>query len=132
MDDWETPKWLLDIAFPNGFFDPCPLRGTGGLEREWPTDRPVFINPPYSNPRPWVARAYLHGGPVALLLPISPESEWWEFYHDKFKVTPISVRLRFRGYWDKSQRALSGDGAMKERKAPFRGITFCVAWWWKP
>jgi len=98
-DNWATPKWLLRLLFQDGdYFDPCPLggkeRGPDGLESWWPNGRPVFINPPFSNPLPWVRRAAAHDGPVTLLLPVDPTTKWWT-YADGFEVILIGSRLHF-------------------------------------
>jgi hypothetical protein len=94
-DGWATPKWLLEVMFPRGgYFDPCPLDGSHGLEIDWPQDRVVFINPPFSDPLPWVRRAVEHRGEVVLLLPIDPTTKWW-VYSEHFKVTLIGSRLHF-------------------------------------
>lgn len=94
-DDWATPKWLLALMFPEGYYyDPCPLGGSGGLEAEWPTVATVYINPPFSNPLPWVRRAAEHPGPVVLLLPVDPTTRWWT-YSEGFEVTLIGSRLHF-------------------------------------
>ncbi len=98
-DNWRTPGWLLDILFPDGrYFDPCPinpsgLRASDGMG-EWPTDRPVFLNPPYSDPAPWLKRASEHTGPVVCLVRCDPSASWWS-YSEGFKVTLIGQRLRF-------------------------------------
>jgi len=101
-DHWSTPKWLLELLFDGRpFFDPCPLmskedglKANDGLGR-WPTDRPVFINPPYSDPAPWVRKGRSHPGPVVLLLKCDPSTRWWQESVDAFRVTLIGVRLRF-------------------------------------
>src|SRR2546421_2738438 len=55
----------LELIFPDGdFFDPCPIGANDGLHCHWPDDQVVFINPPFSNPLPWVRRASSHPGPV--------------------------------------------------------------------
>jgi hypothetical protein len=100
-DDWRTPPWLLDLLVDGrAFFDPCPanpdgLRGNDGLLSEWPSDRLVFVNPPYSDPGPWVAKAAAHLGPIVLLLPNDPTTEWWQAYATLFRVTPLGQRIRF-------------------------------------
>jgi DNA N-6-adenine-methyltransferase (Dam) len=99
-DDWLTPPWLLDLLFPDGrFFDPCPRNPDGLRENDglgaWPVDQPVFMNPPYSSPGPWVRKAAGHPGPVVLLVPNDPTTEWWQAYQSKFKITLIGQRLRF-------------------------------------
>lgn len=95
-DHYATPKWLLEILFPDGkYFDPCPLQPQAdGLAGQWPTDQPVFINPPFSDPLPWVRKAAGHSGPVVLLLQVDPTTKWWT-YAEGFRVTLIGSRLHF-------------------------------------
>ncbi len=60
-DDYRTDQWILNL-FPN-FFDPCPFKGIhlkhNGLHMSWnyADYDGVFVNPPYSNPKPWVEKA---------------------------------------------------------------------------
>ncbi|HTT74221.1 MAG TPA: DNA N-6-adenine-methyltransferase [Thermoplasmata archaeon] len=99
-DDWATPRWLLEVLFDGQpYFDACPvnpdgLRATDGLGR-WPTDRPVFCNPPYSDPGPWVRKARDHPGPVVLLVKCDPSTAWWQESAHAFRVVYIGQRLRF-------------------------------------
>lgn len=97
-DHYSTPAWLLELLFPDGrCHDPCPLGGlAGSLTDAWPTDIPVFINPPYSNPRPWLEKAAGHKGEVVALVKADPSSSWWDL-SEGFKVTFIGQRLRFGG-----------------------------------
>ena len=97
VDHWSTPKWLLELLFPDGrFYDPCPLGATSGLELEWPRDVPVFINPPYSDVRPWIHKASHHPGEVMLLVRADPSTGWWAYSEGYgWKVTLIGQRLRF-------------------------------------
>ena len=99
-DNWRTPAWLLELLFPDGrYFDPCPINPEGLRESDgrgaWPVDRPVFLNPPYSNPAPWLKMAASHPGPVVCLVRCDPSASWWS-YSEGFKVTLIGQRLRFR------------------------------------
>lgn len=102
-DNWRTPSWLLELLFPDGvYFDPIPINPDGLRERDgngpWPIDRPIFLNPPYSNPRPWLARAAVHGGPVTCLVKDDPSTSWWDYAEiGHFQVTHIGQRLRFAG-----------------------------------
>tara|TARA_R100000406_G_scaffold88048_1_gene73202 strand:+ start:217 stop:633 length:417 start_codon:yes stop_codon:yes gene_type:complete len=63
-DSFSTPKWILDM-FPNAF-DPCPFNPDwdqshyDGLVEEWPDEGLIFINPPYSDVKPWVDKAFNH------------------------------------------------------------------------
>jgi hypothetical protein len=101
-DNWLTPPWLLELIFPyGGYFDPCPanpdgLRGFDGMGG-WPTDRPVFLNPPYSDPGPWLKRAAHHPGPVVCLVKSDHSTEWWQRYNGWFRIVRIGQRLRFLG-----------------------------------
>lgn len=107
-DNWTTPQWLLDLIFDGRpYFDPCPANPADGSLRphdglgSWPVDRPVFINPPYSDPGPWVRKARDHPGPVVLLVKCDPSTHWWQESVGAFRVTLIGVRLKF-GAGDKA------------------------------
>lgn len=99
-DNFKTPDWLLQLLFPdNKYFDPCPLNPKpiiDGLTLKWTTDMPIFINPPWSNPRPWIEKAIKHKGHVTLLLPLMMEAGWWS-YRDFFDVIIIWDRIKFLG-----------------------------------
>jgi phage N-6-adenine-methyltransferase len=87
-DDWYTPRWLfraaglifdLDVAAPvDPAFRTCPARQyltviENGLASEW--HGIVWMNPPYSNPAPWVARWAQHDAGGLALLPAA-SSAW--------------------------------------------------------
>ena len=43
-----------------GYFDPCPLNDNwtiDGLDLDWAQHGRIYVNPPYSNPTPWVEKA---------------------------------------------------------------------------
>ena len=89
-DHWETPKWLyraLDTEF--GFtFDPCPLHADfDGLTEDWRGER-LFINPPYSDIEPWVAKAFSSEIAV-ILLPVRTGSHWFQMLRER------DVEIRF-------------------------------------
>ncbi|MEM2107850.1 MAG: DNA N-6-adenine-methyltransferase [Candidatus Bathyarchaeia archaeon] len=84
-DDVATPRWIYDGLF-RGWFDPCPLRAANwdGLAGEWAGDR-IFVNPPYSNPLPWVERAIREaeqGKVVVLLLKHDHSTRWFARLHE--------------------------------------------------
>jgi hypothetical protein len=78
-DDYYTPKWLfdalnvtfdLDVASPiNGpLFTPTKSYYSihnDGLQQPW--HGTVWLNPPYSNPKPWVEKWLNHKNGFALL-----------------------------------------------------------------
>lgn len=79
-DEWYTPRWIfdaagltfdLDVCAPVApEFRTCPARRyltvlEDGLAASW--DGLVWMNPPYSNPAPWVDRFIEHPAGLALL-----------------------------------------------------------------
>lgn len=101
-DNYPTPKWLLDIF--KGFYDPCPLQEANpliidGLKEEW--DVKNYVNPPYSNPSPWVNKAILEskkGKIVVMLLPVDTSTKWFaKLTEAKAHIFWHSGRLSFNG-----------------------------------
>lgn len=83
-DDVATPEWLMkDLRkeFGEELFDPCPLKSEkkDGLEIEW---GPVtYVNPPYSNIRPWLEKAIEEmgkGKTILFLIPFKPQSAYYQ------------------------------------------------------
>ena len=101
FDSWATPKAVYDALDAEFCFndDPCPLEGTGGLERAWGST--VFLNPPYSNPAPWVQKAYLEsclGKTVVGLLRGDTSTRWFhEWVLPYAELRFVKGRLRFNG-----------------------------------
>ena len=92
-DNYSTDKWILSVF--HDWFDPCPLNEkykqmtisgsvVNGLKINWPNR--TFINPPYSNPKPWVEKAILenkeNGHTIALLLKHDSSTEWFRLLHE--------------------------------------------------
>lgn len=103
-DHWQTPEdfyALLDSEF-HFTLDPCPLYSLhDGLTLSW-EGHTVFCNPPYSDIRPWVMKAYKellsHNVTTVLLLPARTDTQW---FHDlilpRCEIRFIRGRLRFGG-----------------------------------
>ena len=85
-DDYYTPKWIfdtlglhfdLDVASPPHATNvPCNryfTQADDGLAQEW--HGRVWMNPPFSNPTPWVTRFVEHGNGVGLVP--SSNGKWW-------------------------------------------------------
>ena len=75
-DEWKTPEWFMRLFM--GWDDPCLPGRTDGLTRTWRD--PVFVNPPYSDPKPWVAKGIREasmGKRVVMLLRHDSSTEWW-------------------------------------------------------
>lgn len=101
-DDWSTPEELYADLNAKYHFndDPCPLGGIAlqdGLSREWGTS--VFMNPPYSNPTPWVKKAYeesLRGKLVVGLLRCDTSTKWFHnWVWHKAELVFVKNRLHF-------------------------------------
>lgn len=99
-DNQSSPSWLWD-GLLGDWFDPCILNPKGlrafdGLG-SWP-DR-TKINPPYSDPEPWVDRAIetaKQGKTVALLLKHDSSTKWWSKLHEAgAHFLPIMGRITF-------------------------------------
>lgn len=78
-DQFPSDEWILH-AF-DGWFDPCPLNDAptvDGLSIEW-RDR-TYVNPPYSNPLPWVRKAiaeHRRGKRIVMLLKMDTSTQWF-------------------------------------------------------
>lgn len=75
----------------DSLLSPWPGRGSG-----W-----FWLNPPYAHIEPWVRKAYeesLKGAKVAVLIPASVGSEWWErWVVGKAQARLLRGRLTFEG-----------------------------------
>lgn len=103
-DEWATPKEFfenLDREF-KFTLDPCPLGAEfDGLEIPW-IGR-VFVNPPYSKIKPFVARGAkaIEDGEadvVVYLVPSRTDTAWFhEFAYGRAELRFIRGRLKFGG-----------------------------------
>lgn len=103
-DEWATPKNVYKILDDEFHFDydPCPLGGKGGLESDW--GKVTFCNPPYSQIKHWVCKAWEEsqkGKIVVLLIPSRTDTRWWHDYVMRGKIRFIKGRLIFGTdeYW---------------------------------
>ena len=100
-DDYPTDEWLYDGLALETWFDPCPLYGDewfgDGLAMDWPDC--TYVNPPYSNPMPWVEKASETanlGRRVAMLLKHDSSTKWWaKLQESGARFLPIMGRLQY-------------------------------------
>lgn len=105
-DDWYTPKWIFDTLGLTFDLDvACPPEGPinvpaarwytaadDGLAQPW-TGR-VWMNPPYSKPKPWVERFLEHGNGIALL-PLTSNARWvLQLWESKARVI-VLISVKF-------------------------------------
>lgn len=83
-DEWYTPTYITD-ALGDFDLDVCSSRewikgakfftpDDNGLAHVW--SGRVWLNPPYSNPGPWMARLAEHGRGTALVF-ARTDTKWW-------------------------------------------------------
>lgn len=97
-DNYRTDTWILKIF--TGWHDPCPFNPDweiDGLVIDW--NKRTFVNPPYSNPLPWVEKAILenkiNGSTVALLLKHDSSTKWYRLLHEAgAKFLLVNGRLK--------------------------------------
>jgi len=101
-DDYYTPKWLFDALKVEFDLDvACPPEGPlhtpakrfysmkhDGLTQPW--EGRVWMNPPYSGPKPWVERFIEHANGIALL-PFA-KSKWHQDLWDS-DASMVYVRV---------------------------------------
>tara|TARA_B000000532_G_scaffold15503_1_gene11040 strand:+ start:1213 stop:1599 length:387 start_codon:yes stop_codon:yes gene_type:complete len=107
-DSWHTPQWVLDM-FPD-FWDPCPFNPDwnesmpDALEINWDETK-IFVNPPYSNPLPWVEKVLdtklshnMAGkkSTIVMLLKHDTSTRWYKLLHEAgARILMFSGRLSF-------------------------------------
>ena len=115
-DHWETPMQLVrDLESEFGAFDldPCCrpenakapryyTKADDGLSKSW-IGR-VFLNPPYSKPAPWLAKAIMEttSGSCSLvvaLLPVRTDTRWFHsLVKDRAQIRFIQGRIKWIGW----------------------------------
>jgi phage N-6-adenine-methyltransferase len=111
-DEWSTPQdfyELLDREF-NFTLDPCASNSNrkceeyftkdfDGLKQNWSGS--VFVNPPYSDIKEWVKKAYDESKKdycerVVLLIPARTDTKYWHLYiREAYEIRFLKGRLKF-------------------------------------
>jgi hypothetical protein len=109
-DDVSTPKAVyeaLDAEFGPFDCDPCPLggrqKGPDGLSDEFLWGQRTFVNPPYSNVRPWIRKAIAMralGKRTVLLVPCGIARKYWRelVLPEASEIRILTQNLTFEGY----------------------------------
>jgi hypothetical protein len=99
QDNYATPEWLLDVF--NTWFDPCPLNEDpeiNGLNINWKNK--TYVNPPYSNPLPWVKKAIIEmqkGNLIVMLLRSDTSTKYFQLCQQYGEVIYFGRRIKFNG-----------------------------------
>ena len=111
-DDWGTPDWLMSMF--EDWYDPCPLKGIkskDGLNESWADyyDK-IYINPPYSNPKPWIEKAirefeigqledwWGNNMTIVLLLKHDSSTQWYRMLKEAgARFLMVEGRLTYKG-----------------------------------
>lgn len=88
----------------DGYWDPCPFNPdptVDALEQSWYHNY-IFVNPPYSNPKPWVRKAIdthrEYGSVVVMLLKHDSSTSWFNMLHEAgARFIMFQGRLDFTG-----------------------------------
>jgi len=102
-DNYATDESIMEL-FEN-WYDPCPLNMDptlmNGLKKDWNLhNNKVYVNPPYSNPLPWVEKAIEEnkkGCTIVMLLRMDTSTKWFmKLQEAGAKFLWINKRLKFR------------------------------------
>jgi site-specific DNA-methyltransferase (adenine-specific) len=113
-DSHGTPDYILERVKKDygelNDFDPCPLNDNptfNGLDIEYPRDKIIFINPPYSSLKTtkkkigWVEKAHnecMKGSEIVMLIPARTDTQWFhDFILGQYNVEFIRGRIKFKG-----------------------------------
>lgn len=81
------------------FFAPDDDSLAQNWKRSIPVNRWAWLNPPYSDIRPWVEKAWCSGRQIVMLVPASVGSNWWrDWVHDKAYILLLNGRITFEGH----------------------------------
>lgn len=122
-DKWETPQRLFDelnkefkfkvdlcaseentkcINYYSDYLDDCGTLGFCVGVDYWYTgldnDQSVFMNPPYSNPKPFIEKAWNDSKyvKIVMLLKCDPSTSWWAVFYDYENQKPKEgVEIRY-------------------------------------
>jgi len=133
-DNYPTDFWIMNLF--STWFDPCPLNPNpiiSGLDLPWGENHErIFVNPPYSNPLPWVEKAISeikhYPCTIVMLLKHDTSTKWYAKLHEagaRFllvngrlkhgttKAAPFPSMLAVLSYYDADRNFVTAN--LKER-----------------
>ncbi len=103
-DKYQTDEWLWNLCVDENTWDPCPIDWNPDLHAcslamDWTANR-IFMNPPYSNPLPWIEKAIethqKNGTFIAMLLKHDSSTKWYRLLHEAgAHILMCSKRLKY-------------------------------------
>jgi hypothetical protein len=102
-DHYQTDEWLMKVF--EDFYDPCPYKTVYEIPldmQKWGGHNRIYVNPPYSNPYPWVRKAIQEKKDypdcvIVMLLKHDSSTQWWSMLKENgARFLPIMGRLKFR------------------------------------
>lgn len=132
-DEWYTPSWLFRALGIEFDLDPCSpgvppssvpakrhlTKADNGLTAEW--HGAVWLNPPFSDKRPWYERMVVHGVGIALMPARTETFDLQRFMN----AAQALLFLRGRLYFERGQRAGANCVGGVTTCPPF-GIALCA------
>jgi len=109
-DEWETPQWLFDQLDSEFHFDidACATKENTKCKNfyescltlpHWDHGDIFFMNPPYSNPKPFLLKAWEEsrkGATVVCIVKCDTSTSWWGIFWDYEKHCPKpGIEIRF-------------------------------------
>lgn len=97
-------KFIIDLAADtsNTVAEAFFTEEDDSLEQDWDVFEGggwCWLNPPFSNIKPWVRKAAASRANIALLVPASVGANWWrEWVHGKADVLFLNGRIKFTGH----------------------------------
>ena len=86
-DRWRSPSWILKMF--ETYHDPCPIDyQIDAFSYDWCEHHDqVYVNPPYSNPKPWVEKAIKEisiypDATIVMLLKHDSSTQWFRMLHE--------------------------------------------------
>lgn len=100
-DRWASPQWILDLFAT--YHDPCPIDWKiDAFSYDWCEHHDqVYVNPPYSDPKPWVQKAISEiekypDSTIVMLLKHDSSTQWFRMLHEAgAKFLMLQGRLKF-------------------------------------
>ena len=129
-DDWNTPEWVMSMFAT--FHDPCPPSGQrnrlpDAFSYDWLEHHDqVYVNPPYSDPLPWVKKAVKEisiydNSTIVLLLKHDSSTEWFRILHEAgARFLMFNRRLKFISQKGEDSRPCSFPSILAVLHSPCR------------